>query len=77
VEPTTLFGDAAKLQSPGKNIVESKFDPDYWRERAEEARTLAQAMTHPVAKRHMHFIAQAYERLADHAECAARHKRGT
>jgi len=34
-------------------------------------------MADPAAKRHMHFVAQAYERLADHAERTARRKRGT
>ena len=57
--------------------MESQFDADYWRNRAEEAHTVAQGMADATAKRHMHFIAQAYERLADHAERTARRKRGT
>jgi len=57
--------------------VESQFDADYWRNRAEEAHTVAQGMADATARRHMHFIAQAYERLADHAERTARRKRGT
>jgi hypothetical protein len=56
-------------------IVQSQFDADLWRERADEARSLAQAMGDPAAKRHMHFIAEAYERLADHAERTGRRKR--
>ena len=48
--------------------MQSQFDAEFWRERADEARSLAQAMGDPSAKRHMHFIAEAYERLADYAE---------
>jgi len=51
--------------------VESQYDADFWRRSAEEARGKAQAMNVPAAKREMHFIAEAYERLADHAERAA------
>jgi Flp pilus assembly pilin Flp len=51
--------------------VQSQYDADYWRQRAEEARAAAQSMILPAAKREMHFIAQAYERLADRAELAA------
>jgi hypothetical protein len=54
--------------------VQSQFDGDFWRNCAEEARNLALAMVEPAAKRQMHFIAQAYERLADHADHTARRK---
>jgi hypothetical protein len=57
--------------------VQSQFDANYWHERAEEARSVAQAMADPKAKRQMLFIAEAYEHLADHAERTARRKRGT
>ena len=39
-------------------------DPEYWWSRAEEARTLAELMQHPDAKRIMLGIAEGYENLA-------------
>jgi hypothetical protein len=36
----------------------------HWKERAEEARTLAAKLTDPVSKRAMEEIAEAYERMA-------------
>lgn len=39
-------------------------DPDYWRAKAVEARTIAQAMADPRAREHMLAAAEAYERLA-------------
>ena len=39
-------------------------DPEYWRRRAEEARTLANALTDPDAKSKMLKIAEDYEKLA-------------
>ena len=57
--------------------MESRYDADYWRKRADAAHTVAQTMADPAAWRQMHFIAEAYERLADHAERTARRKRGT
>src|SRR5215472_4308311 len=44
-------------------------DPKYWRERAEEARTVANEMTIPDAKRRTLRIADDYEELA---RCAKR-----
>jgi len=41
-------------------------DPKYWRERAEEARSIAQLLNDLEAKRHMLAIAARYDRLADH-----------
>jgi hypothetical protein len=46
-------------------------DADFWRQRAEEARATAEAMNLPAAKREMDAIAEAYERLAAHAERTA------
>lgn len=46
-------------------------DASFWRQRAEEARALAQTMTLPVARRELEHIAAAYERLADRAERTA------
>jgi hypothetical protein len=43
----------------------------FWRQRAEEARALAQMMMLPVVRRELEHIAAAYERLANRAEHTA------
>ena len=48
--------------------VNLDFLPEHWRNRAEEARSLARKMKDPLFKREMEAIAQGYNRLALHAE---------
>jgi len=48
-------------------------DPQYWRRRAEEARTVAAELIDPEAKRKMLKIAEDYERLAIRPERRLRH----
>jgi hypothetical protein len=43
-------------------------EPAVWRERAEEAKILAEEMRDPDARRAMFGIADAYERMAERAE---------
>jgi hypothetical protein len=47
-------------------------DPQHWRERAEEARTLADQLSDPESKRTILRIANGYERMAEHAEVRAK-----
>jgi hypothetical protein len=47
-------------------------DPEHWRSRAEEARTIAEQLSDPESKRTMLRIADDYERLAEHAKQRAR-----
>ena len=47
-------------------------DPEHWRNRAEEARTLAEQMNDEMSKQTMLRIAADYERLAERAELRAR-----
>jgi hypothetical protein len=46
----------------------AKLGPEYWRERADEARAQAEQVRDPTAKRTLTEIAQNYEQLAEQAE---------
>jgi hypothetical protein len=59
-----------------RGVVQRSYDADFWRQRAEEVRAMAEALALPAAKREMWVIAKAYERLAEHAERTAG-RRGT
>jgi hypothetical protein len=54
--------------------VESQDDTDFWRQRAEEARAIAEAMKSFSEKQEMQAIAAAYDRLADRAKRTGRRK---
>jgi hypothetical protein len=47
------------------------FGPEHWMSRAEEARTMAESLSDPAAKRAMLDIAKSYEMLAKRAEAKA------
>jgi hypothetical protein len=50
-------------------------DPEHWRQRAEEARVLAEQMSDAASREKMLGIAKDYERLAERAEQRAQEKR--
>jgi hypothetical protein len=47
-------------------------DPEHWRQRADEARSVAEQMNEPQSKEAMLRIAKDYERLAERAEQRAK-----
>jgi hypothetical protein len=51
--------------------------PQYWRERAEAARAMANHLTNPVARQHMMNCVAGYERLARMAEVQPIHRTAT
>jgi hypothetical protein len=50
-------------------------DPEYWRKRAEEARTLAQEMTAGLHQKHVLGVAESYEKIAKWVEERTRESR--
>ena len=50
---------------PNRKLID---DPEFWRSRAEEVRTIAEEMKDRHGKAIMNRIADDYERLAQHAE---------
>ena len=60
-------GRAARLTGTAVATIPIN-DPKHWRERAEEARTVADEITDPDSKRKMLRIADDYEKLAGRAE---------
>jgi hypothetical protein len=50
---------------PNRKLID---DPEFWRSRAEEVRTIAEEMKDRHGKTIMNRIADDYERLAQHAE---------
>jgi hypothetical protein len=51
-------------------------DPQYWRDRAEETRTMAAKMIDADAKHAMSFVVSAYEHLTEVAEARLRQIKG-
>jgi hypothetical protein len=49
---------------------------DHWRDRAKEARALADQITDPEAKQAMVAVAESYEKIAKRAEIAAASRSG-
>ena len=43
-------------------------NPNYWRQRAEEARAMATMLSDKHAQEHLHSVARSYDRLAELAE---------
>ena len=63
--PSLLAKAWEVLAIPSRKFV---WDPGHWRFRAEEARTVADQMTHEAARTIMRRIANDYDRLAKVAE---------
>jgi hypothetical protein len=53
---------------PAANVVPFKDNPEHWRSRAEEARSVAEQLDDDQARQSMLRIAEEYERLALRAE---------
>ncbi len=65
---------ASAYQSPLEADMPASFinDPEHWRRRAEEARSIAEQMSDSPSKEAMLRIAKDYERLAERAEQRAK-----
>lgn len=61
--------------SSKKPVPKSIWDEEYWRRRAEEARTLEDQMRNLECKRIKSKIAQSYDRLAEHLTLSAKTSR--
>ena len=71
------FGKASPKPPGAKEIKQTKRavmpsshlnDPEYWRDRAKEARALVEDLADPVSKQKMLEVAASYEHLAKRAE---------
>ena len=64
----------SKAGSRGTLMASAMHGPEYWLNRAREARAQARDMITPEARREMLLIAAGYQRLAEHAERTAGRK---
>jgi hypothetical protein len=68
--------EAELFPHPGLSMPSHIFDdPEHWRQRAEQARALAEQMNDTASREMMLGIAKDYERLAEQAEQRAQEKR--
>jgi hypothetical protein len=58
-------GRGEVMSPPGGSILD---EPEHWRERAKEARNVAEQLSDPTVRAMMFRIAEDYERLAEHAQ---------
>jgi hypothetical protein len=63
-------GSSLKVRRPSVITLTHPYinDPKYWRERAEELRSIAKLLDDTEAKRQMRAIAARYDHLADHMQ---------
>jgi len=59
----------SKVNGKGKKLVPLAFGtPEHWRQRAKEARAMAEKIADPAAKEAMMAVAENYDRIAERAE---------